>query len=159
MPWDTSMATARFFSAAPLRFGDRAVKLDLAPEDAQPGCFGRGRDGLREDLVARLDTGSLRYVLRAQFFVDEATTPIEDASVKWRTPYHELARLEIPAQDIGSPLGQAIDEYVEALSFNPWHTIAELRPLGAMMRARIHAYPASARERGALGEPDGSEIF
>lgn len=158
-PWVTSMATARFNTAAPLRFGDRAVRLDLLPEAASPKSLGRGRDALREDLIARLETGSIRYILRAQFYVDGATTPIEDASVIWRTPYHELGRLEIPPQDIGSPIGRTIDEYVEALSFNPWHTLPELRPLGAMMRARVHAYRESTRERGVLPEPDGSEMF
>jgi hypothetical protein len=159
MPYVTSLATTRFFTAAPLRFGDRAVKLDLVPEAASPKSLGKGRNALRRDLAARLDHGPIRYILRAQFFVDETITPIEDASVIWPTPYHELARLEIPAQDVTSARGQAIDEYVEALSFNPWHSLPELRPLGAMMRARVHAYRESKLERGALPEPDGSETF
>lgn len=159
VPWVTSMATTRFYTAAPLRFGDRAVRLDLVPEAMGPVSFGTGRDALRRDLVARLNAGPIRYILRAQFYIDEKITPIEDASVNWPTPYHELARLEIPAQEIGSVRGRAIDEYVESLSFNPWHTLAQLRPLGAMMRARLHAYRKSMIERGAAGEPDGSESF
>jgi hypothetical protein len=157
VPLVTSMATTRFYTAAPIRFGDRAVRLDLVPEAKGFECFGSGRDALREDLVVRLGAAPIRYTLRAQFYVDEATTPIEDASVNWPTPYHELARLEIPPQEIGSPMGRAIDEYVEALSFNPWHTLPELRPLGAMMRARIQSYRLSALERGGAPEPDGSE--
>jgi hypothetical protein len=158
-PFVFSLATTRFYTGAPLRFGDRAVRLDLVPESGAAGCFGGGRDALREDLVARLDTQPLQYTLRAQFYVDEATTPIEDASVNWETPYHELAQLVIPPQDLGSPRGRALDEYVEQLSFSPWHTLPELRPLGAMMRARLLAYHESGLERAVLPEPDGSEVF
>jgi hypothetical protein len=96
IPWVASLATTRFYTAAPLRFGDRAVRLDLVPETTGFESYGRGRDALREDLVVRLGAGPIRYILRAQFYVDEATTPIEDASVNWPTPYHVLARLEIP---------------------------------------------------------------
>ncbi|MFV8750806.1 hypothetical protein ACNOYE_09670 [Nannocystaceae bacterium ST9] len=155
----TSMASTRFYTALPLRFGDRAVKLDLLPETEPSPSLGKGDDALRDDLIARLKTGPIAYRLRAQFFVDEASTPIEDASVVWPTPYHELARIVVPQQDIASAKGKALEDYVETLSFDPWHALPELRPLGAMMRARGHAYRESVLERGAAGEPDGSESF
>jgi hypothetical protein len=154
-----SLATLRYYTGAPQQFGDRAVKFDLVPDAALPGCYGKGRDARREDLITRLATRPIGFTLRVQFYVDEATTPIEDASVIWRTPHHELARLVIPAQDIGSDRGRAIDEYVERLAFSPWHSLPELRPLGAMMRARLPTYRASMLEREALPEPDGSECF
>ncbi len=160
LPKVSSMATGRFFTAAPLRFGNRAVKLDLLPEtEPESSTPAKGPDALRDDLIARLATGSIGYRLRAQFFVDEATTPIEDTSVVWPSPFHELARVVIPSQAIDSARGQAIEEYVESLSFDPWHALAELRPLGAIMRARAHAYRESMLERGAVAEPDGSETF
>jgi hypothetical protein len=40
------------------------------------------------------------------------------------------------------------------MSFDPWHAVEELRPLGAMMRARAIAYRESVIERQAAPEPD-----
>jgi hypothetical protein len=52
-----------------------------------------------------------------------------------------------------------VAERVEGFSFDPWHTQDELRPLGNGMRARNHAYRLGTQERGAAGEPDGSEAL
>src|SRR5690606_23001050 len=119
-------------------------------------------DGLRDDLVQRLAAGPLVWSLRAQLYVNERITPIEDASVIWpedRAPFHEVARLTLPQQDLTSARSRAIEEYIESLSFDPWHAVEELRPIGAMMRARAHAYRESVVERKAVAEPDGSEHF
>jgi len=157
MPKLRSLATARFYTAAPLLVGETPVKLALFPEqaDARP-TPARGPDALREDLVARLAEGPLRYTLHAQAFVDEATTPIEDASVVWPealTPQVPLAELLIPAQDVTSARGREIAAAVEAMSFDPWHALPVHRPLGAVMRARAAAYRESVLERGAAAEP------
>jgi hypothetical protein len=157
-----SMATARFFSALPTRFGPYAAKWDLEPSASGAGAPGEGRDYLAEDMAARLASGPVSWTLRAQFFVDEATTPIEDASVEWRedvAPFVPLARLTVPKQDVRSARGTRLHEWVETLSFDPWHAPEEFRPLGAMMRARNVAYRVSTQERGAAPEPDGTERF
>jgi hypothetical protein len=117
---------------------------------------------LREELAARLAEGPVSYDLKVQFFEDERRTPIEDASRAWSeadAPFIPLARLTLPKQDIDSPRGRKLAEYVESLSFDPWHALEELRPLGNMMRARNVAYRLSTQERGAAKEPDGSERF
>jgi hypothetical protein len=157
MPKVSSMATARFYTATPIRFGETAAKLALFPLSTAAGTPGAGRDALRADLVSRLKAGAIEYSLRAQLFIDESTTPIEDASVVWpeaRTPFVELGRLTLPRQDVDSPRGREIEDLVERLSFDPWHAVEELRPLGAMMRARSHAYRESVIERKALAEPE-----
>lgn len=163
MPVVKSMAETRFFTAAPLRFGPHAAKLDLVPVDVPPSSSPRaGKDSLRDDLATRLRLAPLTMAVRVQLFRDETTTPIEDSSVVWpesQTPFIELARLVIPRQDIDSAPGRRIEEYVQSLSFDPWHAIEDLRPLGAMMRARSHAYRESSIERRAAPEPNGSETF
>jgi Catalase len=158
MPKVASMATIPFYTALPLRFGATAAKLALFPVDAAaaPQTVGTA-DALREDLAARLRGGSLTWSLRAQLFVDEKTTPIEDPTTRWpedRVPFHEIARLVLPKQDPDSPRGRKLHDYVEQLSFDPWHAVEELRPLGAMMRARAVAYRESVVERQAAPEPD-----
>jgi hypothetical protein len=70
-----------------------------------------------------------------------------------------VARLIIEQQDVASERGRAVAAFVEKLAFDPWHALVEHRPLGAMMRARNHAYRLSTAERGAAAEPDGSETF
>lgn len=156
MPKVTSMATGRFYTATPIRFGETAAKLALFPLSSATAPA-KGSDALRADLIARLQAGPVQYSLRAQLFVDEAVTPIEDASVVWpesKAPFVELGRLELPRQDVLSARGKEIEDLVERLSFDPWHAVEELRPLGAMMRARSHAYRESVIERKAADEPE-----
>jgi hypothetical protein len=47
-----------------------------------------------------------------------------------------------------------LEEQIDRMSFDPWHAVEELRPLGAMMRARATAYRESVLERQAAPEPD-----
>jgi len=155
----TSMATLRYWSALPTRYGDYAARYSLTPVGAAPGAQA---DSLRGDLEARLAAGPLRFTLSAQLYVDPVKTPIEDASVDWDesvSPFVAIADLEIPQQDPHGERAREIDAFVEKMSFDPWHAPVEFRPLGNMMRARNHAYRLSTIERGAAPEPDGSESF
>ena len=73
--------------------------------------------------------------------------PIEDATVEWNehdSPYHCVARIRIPAQvlDDGDQATRC-----EQTGFNPWHSLAEHRPLGSMNRARREIYRAMAHYR------------
>src|SRR5450755_1231254 len=148
-----SFATHAFHTAAPISFGPSAAKLGLFPVPGSNIAASTGDHFLRADLVQRLKAGPLAWSLRAQLFVDDQTTPIENASVVWSGPWVDLATLTIPKQDPDSPNGQEIAALVELLSFDPWHSIAEHRPLGAIMRARAVAYKASVLERHAAPEP------
>lgn len=159
-----SFATSRYFSALPIRFGACAVHYALEPVAvAEPGAKpGKGPDHLAAELASRLAAGPVVYDFRVQFFRDEATTPIEDASKEWReqdAPFVTVARLTLAPQSPESPRGRRVAEFVEKLSFDPWHATEDLRPLGNMMRARNAAYRLSTQERGAAPEPDGTESF
>lgn len=159
-----SVATRPYYSALPIQFGEYAVKYALKPhQHSEPGARrGSGADYLRDELEERLRRGPLSFDFQVQFYVDEQRTPIEDAAVEWResdAPFVTLARLDLPKQDLASPRGQRLQEYVERLSFDPWHALNEFRPLGNMMRARNVAYRVSTQERKAAPEPDGAERF
>jgi hypothetical protein len=159
-----SLATIKYFSAAPIQFGAYAAHYALKPRavdgpDAQPG---QPPNYLGEELAARLKTGSIIYDFGAQFFIDENKTPIEDASVEWKEDiavFVNLARLTLTPQDTNSAPGRKLQEFIEKLSFDIWHAPVEFRPLGHIMRARRVAYKASAKERQAISEPDGTEKF
>ncbi len=149
-----SYATHAFHSAAPVAFGRTAAKIALFPSgNAEQGPAVKGNDYLRQDITARLKQGPLAWTMRAQLFVDQAHTPIEDTAVKWEAPWVDLATLTLPQQDADSPRGREISELVSRLSFDPWHTSEEHRPLGAIMRARKVAYGVSVIARQAAAEP------
>ncbi len=154
-----SLATRSFYSALPMKCGPYAARFAFVPVAASTSeSTGTGPDYLREDLVTRLHRGSIEYTLELQFFVDETRTPVEDASVDWPVkvaPYVRVGKLSIAQQDATSERGQRLAERVQQMSFDPWHALAEHRPLGAMMRARKPAYFASATGRHAEAEPEG----
>ncbi len=158
-----SIAATRWFTAVPIRYGDLAAKLTLVPHtpDAAPPREPRTANWLGEDLAERLRTGAVTWDLCAQFWTDEISTPIEDPTVTWseeRAPLVTVGRLTLPEQDLGSPRARRIAEYIDKLSFDPWHALVEHRPLGSIMRARNHAYRLSTAERHAAPEPDGTEV-
>jgi catalase len=131
-------AAERFNTAVPLCCGPYAVKVRLKPAGSPPPSM-RSKD-IVADLRERLATGPVRWDMELQFFVDEAITPIEDASRAWpdaETPIVTVARLSLFA---------ASDEaakQAEAASFDPWSGLAAHRPVGEVMRARKAAYYAS----------------
>jgi hypothetical protein len=148
-----SYAAHDFHTAAPIAFGRTAAKLSLTPTGNAEAPAVKGDDYLRQDISARLKRGPLSWTLRAQLFIDQAKTPIEDTSVNWDAPWVDLATLTLPQQDGDSPRGREITELVSRLSFDPWHASEEHRPLGQIMRARKVAHGVSVVARGAAPEP------
>ena len=71
-----------------------------------------------------------------------------------RTPRCAGPRRRRSKQDPDSARGKEIEALVESFSFDPWHAVEELRPLGAIMRARSAAYRESTIERKAADEPE-----
>jgi len=159
-----TLAEKQYWSALPTKYGAYAVRWSLrsrGPAESTRRAEAApltSTEHLRDDLVRRLQHGALEWDLMAQFFEDEARTPIEDASVEWReddAPFVRLARLVLPEQDATSAEGLALAQTIEQLSFDPWHATEDFRPLGEMMRARKVAYKLSAIERKAELDPLG----
>lgn len=148
-----SYATHAFHTAAPIAFGDSAAKLGLFPLASAPSPAVDGDDALNIDLTQRLSAGPLSWTLRAQRFVDDQSTPIEDTSITWDAPWVDLGTVTLPKQDVHSPRGKEINDLVAQLSFDPWHALEAHRPLGAIMRARAVVYRASVMARKAAPEP------
>ncbi len=160
----TPLAATRYFSALPNRFGPYAAKWSLVPRASGTPRAEPPPDPnyLADELTERLKHEPVVYDFQVQLFINEAKTPIEDASVEWSeldAPFVTIGRLTLVRQDAGSPRGHRIAAFVEKLSFDPWHALEVLRPLGNMMRARNAAYRVSTQARGAAPEPDGTETF
>lgn len=158
-----TLAGERYFSALPIKYGPYAVHYAVKPSAAlsAPSGESSAADFLNQDLIARLKQGPLRFDFMVQFFKNKEATPIEDASVEWKesdAPFITVARIEISQQDLTSAEGQRVQEYIEKLSFDPWHATEDFRPLGDMMRARNTAYRVSTQARGAAKEPDDATL-
>lgn len=134
-------------SAAPIACGPYAVRVRLVPHVANGAPVTQVQDDWNAEFSARLRQQDLQWDLQLQPFVDEATTPIEDASVDWPTPYTTVARLTLPRQDPAAD--PTLAEQVEAAVFDPWQALAAHRPLGDVMRARKVVYFESQKGRGA----------
>ena len=146
----SGFATEPFFSAAPIACGPSAVRVRLLPPQGRHAQ--RRPERWADEYLAQLNEGPLVYRLQLQSFVDEARTPVEDASVDWPesvAPYVDVAELVIERQDLDSPEAKAFAVAVERAVFDPWQALAAHRPLGEVMRSRKVVYFESQKARGA----------
>jgi hypothetical protein len=149
---DTCHLDIAYWSTTPYTFGpDRAVKYMARPCSSRTSRLPMPLTDtyLRDALKAHLAEADACFELLVQFHVDETRTPIDDATVEWRaadSPWHAVARITIPRQNIDDA---ARMKACENMSFNPWHALAEHRPLGSMNRARKEIYRALSDYRRA----------
>jgi hypothetical protein len=139
-----------YWSTTPYLFGEgRAVKYKVAPSSAIPGPRPRELSDayLRDAVRAHLARSDATFDFMVQFQTDARRMPIEDASVEWsehESPGRPVARIRIPRQDIDRAGRAAV---CEDAAYNPWHSIAEHRPLGSFNRVRREIYQALAEFR------------
>lgn len=142
--------TEIFYSAAPIACGEYAARVRLIPISHKNPQRTNKQD-LSIDVSNILAKENVEFNLQLQFYVDEQTTPVEDASVDWvetESPYITVAKLIIPSQNINSDSGKELLEKIDKSVFDPWNALLEHRPLGDIMRARKVIYYASQKERG-----------
>jgi hypothetical protein len=135
----SGFAGETFNTVLPIAVGPYAARVRLAPVAPSPSA---GKD-FGEDMRDRLAAGPVAYDVALQFFVDEATTPIENPTVVWpesQSPFVNVARLTLTSANAD----------VEGMAFDPWGGLADHRPLGEIMRARKAAYYLSQKGRGAV---------
>lgn len=137
--------TTAYYSEVPSRLGEGAVKYMTRPcEGVEEGAppAGAGPDFLREAMARRLNERPACFDFMVQWQKDPVKMPIEDAAVPWEeklSPYVKVARISVPSQSFDDPDRQSL---CENLSFTPWHSLPEHRPLGGIQRARLEAYRA-----------------
>ncbi|MCE9598196.1 MAG: catalase [Spirochaetia bacterium] len=146
----TGFASETFYSSAPLSCGPYAMRVRIVPS-SKPNVESSNDWG--KELSDRVKQNEISFDLQLQFFVDETTTPIEDASVNWEeanAPYVTVGKLTIPQQDTNSEAGKKLDAEIESVAFDPWNALIEHKPLGDVMRARKVVYFASQQGRGSI---------
>ena len=166
----SSPLEAPYFSCVPYLLGEgQAMQYSFWPKTNQrtpiPNLPRRPPDDyLRNAMVASLAAGDVDLDVRLQRQTDAHLMPLENASVLWPerlSPRVSVATLHIPRQTFDSP---AQLEFAKRLSYNPWHSIAEHRPLGNQSRARRRMYYELSKLRHSMNavphfEPTGDETF
>ena len=148
-----SLFEAQYWSMTPYRFGSQAVKLTAIPASSnRRGRFwkrleSRSPDYLRELMRDHLRDRSASFDLCVQFQTNANRMPIEDPTIRWHSPFYKVATLTIPAQSFESPEQK---RFCENLSFTPWHSLPEHRPLGGINRTRKIVYEQISRIRNQL---------
>jgi hypothetical protein len=140
VPTTGPLATT-YWSQTAYKLGPGAVKYVATPSGGPepPIASPAGADWLRESLVEQLSVRQIgaRFDLAVQPQTDAALMPIEDATVLWTSTPVRVGSLVIPAQQFDDPDQQSV---FANLSWNPWNTLDDHRPLGGINRARQRVY-------------------
>jgi hypothetical protein len=161
---------APYFSCVPYLLGaGQAMQYSVWPRSTRRTPIPRlplrpPDDYLRDAMVASLAAGDVEFDIRLQLQTDPHLMPLENNAVLWPeklSPRVSAATLRIPRQKFDSP---AQLDFARQLSYNPWHCIAEHRPLGNQSRARRRMYDTLSKLRHSMNnvplyEPNGDETF
>jgi hypothetical protein len=166
----SSPLEAPYFSCVPYLLGEgQAMQYSVWPKSKKRTRIPRlpfrpPDDYLRNAMVASLTAGDVEFDFRLQLQTDSHLMPLENNAVLWPerlSPRVSVATLRLPRQTFDS---RAQMEFAKKLSYNPWHTIAEHRPLGNQSRARRRMYETLSKLRHSVNavphyEPTGNEVF
>jgi hypothetical protein len=166
----SSPLEAPYFSCVPYLLGEgQAMEYSFWPTTNRktkiPNLpFRPPDDYLRHALMTTLAGGEASLELRLQVQTDPHLMPLENAAVLWPeklSPRIPVATLRLFRQ---SENYDAQLEFARKLVFNPWHCIAEHRPLGNQSRARYRMYSTLAAFRQTQNgvthyEPTGDEVL
>ncbi|MBA6384671.1 catalase family protein [Colwellia sp. BRX10-9] len=142
----------RYWSEVPYQLGmgqrRKAVKYSVrpctattneAPEEA-------GADYLREAMKTSLDQNPSCMEFLVQLRENDEMS-VENSMIEWQevqAPFTVVARIHFPKQTFDT---DAQNTFCENLAFNPWNSLSEHKPLGAMNRMRKVIYERTRKVR------------
>ncbi|KAF9970939.1 hypothetical protein BGZ73_006190 [Actinomortierella ambigua] len=147
----------QYFSAVPFALGkndDRqAVKYSMKPVQSDHDEIPPhpGHDYLEEAVAKTLSKKEVKYRFMIQPRVGDSMD-IEDSMSAWSeeiSPFQEVATVTFPRQDIED---KELIQLGEKLSFNPWHSLEEHKPLGSLNRVRKVVYERISRVRNQMND-------
>lgn len=138
-----------FYSSTPYKLGPAAIKFRAKPCATPPTPIpaNPGPNYLREVLSQSLQKGSACFQMMVQVQTNPREMPIEDSTQAWdetKAPWIPVGRITIPTQRFDSPEQMS---FCENMSYTPWHSLPEHKPLGAANRARKSVYEAVSEFR------------
>jgi hypothetical protein len=148
-----SLMTTRYWSASASALGPRQfIKFSAIPcaQNKPLKVAGRGKDDpdyLRRELSRQSAQGGACFDFAVQPQVLGKNMPVEDTTVEWSesdSRFVPVARITIEQTDNTSA---EMYQQCENTSFNPWHSLADHRPVGVMNRVRQGLYAAMSRFR------------
>lgn len=140
----------KYFSNTAYKLGPHNIKFSAQSCSSPEFNFEQDKtdpDFLRKTMAQELKAGEACFDFKVQLQDINKYMPIEDPSIEWKesdSPYITIAKIKIPIQEINSPEQQA---FCENLSFSPWHSLDEHRPIGELNRIRKEVYRASSNYR------------
>lgn len=152
----------QYYSAVPYQLGvgegREVVKYSLKPVSDQQDPVPRVAepDYLHQAIKHSLSDGPVHFKFLLQPKVD-VNHDVEDSTIEWKeqdAPFYEVATLTILPQNVDS---EDLTSLGERLSFNPWHSLEEHRPLGSINRARKVVYERISRVRNKLNKVSREE--
>ncbi|MGB4074640.1 catalase family protein [Pseudomonas sp.] len=157
---ETPVATT-YNSIAPFKLGQHNIKYRVIPQpEACPGYELPEQNHdlpnfLRNALYQQLSLDRMPacFALQVQRQNPEYYMPIEDPSVEWSesiSPFETVATIKVPAQDFDS---REQNLACDNMSFNPWHSLPEHRPIGGINRLRKAVYEAVSIYRLERNQP------
>ncbi|MEI8026035.1 MAG: catalase family protein [Pseudomonadota bacterium] len=163
----------QYWSMAAYALGEnKAVKYTTVPCSSEVSRYPESpsENLLSENLAKTLATKGVCFEFKVQRFVNLQRTPVENPMQEWKekdlfnfsNPFETVGRVTIPAQTFHSPNQE---QFCENISYNPWNTTMENRPLGNLNRARRSVYKEIAKARHEKNaatfpsEPTGNEVF
>lgn len=155
---NTPLLGLSYFTASAFRYGDYIARFAVVPVSPQLVALEKklvpNGDDVHVGIVRDyLRDNSAEYEFRVQLCTDLKTMPLEDATVDWperESAHVRVAKLVFPPQD---PTTEARKSYGDdILSFNPWHGLDELRPLGSINRLKKLVYEASSTFRHGVND-------
>ncbi|MFM0355486.1 catalase family protein [Paraburkholderia nemoris] len=152
----------RYWSAVPYQLGTgpqrQVVKFSVKPDSPATDSIPEnpGHHYLREAMQATLRKGDvfMKFLVQPR---NSDSLSVEDSMIEWDeavAPFYEVATIHIPQQEFAT---SERERFGESLSFNPWHSLPEHRPLGVLNRLRKIVYDRISRVRHEMNSVDGRE--
>ena len=157
---------SQYWSTTPYKLGPHAIKFSTQPcsSTVDPMPESPSPDFLHAAMAKQLATEDVYFDFLVQLQTHPVKMPVEDATFPWsetQSPFQKVASICIPKQPVDPP---EIKAFCENLSFNPWHSLPDHRPLGCINRIRRAVYETLAQMRHQMNqvpnqEPTGDEVF
>jgi hypothetical protein len=148
----TYWSGAPFWLGPAEEVGGHAVKYSVVSQAERTAPLERpdelADDYLTQVQVRYLESQEAIFDFKVQLQTDPVAMPVEDVSVKWDENDSKpitVATLRISPQIVDGS-GELATK-CESMSFNPWHALAEHRPMGGINRLRKAVYLASTAKR------------
>lgn len=141
----TNPIKSRYWSMVPYQLGSgadrKAVKYSVKPctQTSEQISKQTNPNYLRTALKSTLQEKNVCM----EFMVQPRTSSsmsVEDSMTEWKesiAPFYTVAIINIPKQEFDTP---EQNQFCENLSFTPWHSLPEHKPLGAINRMRKIIY-------------------